>query len=97
MLSDNAREVIEMANTNLLLNGITDLLILHLLKQKDCYGYEIAQTISELSDGLLNISLNTIYTAIYKMEKENFRHICRQHDCKRRTIYRTETSILHYQ
>ena len=59
-----------MSNKNLLLNGITDMLILHLLKQKDCYGYEITQAISELSDRLLTISQNTIYTAIYKLEND---------------------------
>lgn len=59
-----------MSNKNLLLNGITDMLILHLLKQKDCYGYEITHAISELSDRLLTISQNTIYTAIYKLEND---------------------------
>ncbi|MGN0429310.1 MAG: PadR family transcriptional regulator [Acetatifactor sp.] len=44
-----------MSNKNLPLNGITDMLILHLLKQKDCYGYEITQAIPELSDRLLTI------------------------------------------
>ena len=57
-----------MSNRNILQNGVADLLILHLLTQKDCYGYEIAQNISGLSDGLLVISQNTIYTAIYKLE-----------------------------
>lgn len=59
-----------MANKNYFINGITELLVLFLLKQKDCYVYEITKAISELSDGNLSISQNTIYTATYKLENE---------------------------
>ena len=59
-----------MAKNNYFINGITDMLILHFLRQKDCYGYEMTKAVSDLSDGLLSISINTIYTAIYKLEGE---------------------------
>lgn len=59
-----------MVTRNQLLNGIADLLILHLLSEKDKYGYEITQEITQLSNNLLSISQNTIYTAIYKLESE---------------------------
>ncbi len=59
-----------MASSNNFFSGITDMLILYFLKQKDCYGYEMTKAVSELSEGLLTISINTIYTSIYKMEND---------------------------
>ena len=55
---------------NYFFNGITDLLILSILDNHDSYMYEIVKTIKEYSDGLLNISQNTIYTAAYKLANE---------------------------
>lgn len=55
---------------NYFINGITDLLILSLLDNHDSYMYEIVKSISDFSDGLINISQNTIYTAAYKLEGE---------------------------
>ncbi len=60
-----------MANKNYFLNGITELLVLYLLNQKDCYVYEITKCISVLSNNLLSLSQNTIYTATYKLENEH--------------------------
>ena len=60
-----------MANRNYFINGITELLVLFLLNQKDCYVYEITRIITETSDNLLEISQNTIYTAAYKLENEH--------------------------
>ena len=59
-----------MANKNYFINGITELLILYLLNQKDCYVYEITKAISDISENLLTISQNTIYTATYKLEND---------------------------
>ena len=59
-----------MASNNNFFSGITDMLILYFLRQKDCYGYEMTKAVSELSEGLLTISINTVYTAIYKLEKD---------------------------
>ncbi|MBO7338984.1 MAG: helix-turn-helix transcriptional regulator [Lachnospiraceae bacterium] len=59
-----------MAASNSFFSGITDMLILYFLEQKDCYGYEMTKVVSELSEGRLSISINTIYTAIYKLENE---------------------------
>lgn len=60
-----------MAYKNSLITGITDLLVLSILDREDSYVYEITKMISSYSDGLLSISLNTIYTATYKLEGEN--------------------------
>ena len=55
---------------NYFLNGMTELIVLFFLNQKDCYVYEITKAVSQLSDELLVISQNTIYTAAYKLETE---------------------------
>lgn len=60
-----------MNNKNYFINGITEMLILFLLAQRDCYVYEITKAICRLSEGLLSISQNTIYTATYKLETEH--------------------------
>lgn len=59
-----------MAYKNSLITGITELLILLLLEEEDSYVYEIKKKISNHSQDLLSISLNTIYTATYKLEEE---------------------------
>ncbi|MCR5116982.1 MAG: PadR family transcriptional regulator [Lachnospiraceae bacterium] len=56
---------------NTFIGGMTDLIVLNFLEQKDCYVYEITKAVTDLSEGLLTISQNTIYTATYKLEKEN--------------------------
>lgn len=59
-----------MGNKNYFINGITELLILSILKTHDSYVYEIVKSIADFSEGLLSISQNTIYTATYKLENE---------------------------
>lgn len=59
-----------MASKNYFMNGTTELLVLSLLKDQDRYVYEIVKAIEDLSDGLLDISQNTVYTATYKLESD---------------------------
>jgi len=47
--------------------GSVELLVLHLLNQKDYYGYELSQTIKEQSDSVLNIPVGSLYPALYKL------------------------------
>ena len=61
-----------MANRNYFINGITELLLLSLLENKDRYVYEIVKSINEFSGGLLDISQNTIYASTYKLENEGY-------------------------
>lgn len=61
-----------MAITNVFTSGITELLLLSILEKSDNYVYEITQSITKHSDGLLNISPNTLYTVAYKMEQEGY-------------------------
>ena len=60
-----------MAYKNNLITGITELLVLKILEQQDSYVYEIQKMTNNHSEQLLSISLNTIYTVTYKLEKEN--------------------------
>lgn len=61
-----------MAIKNSLMTGITDLLVLSILREGDAYAYDISKTIHSLSNDAIAISLNTIYTAIYKLEREGY-------------------------
>lgn len=61
-----------MADRNYFINGITELLILSILNSHDSYAYEITKTIEQNSNQLLSISLNTIYTATYKLKDDGF-------------------------
>jgi len=57
-------------NKNYFSKGITDLLILTLLSDHDCYMYELVKSMSDYSKGKLSIAQNTIYTAAYKLEQD---------------------------
>lgn len=61
-----------MAYKNSVITGITDLLVLRILKEKgDTYAYEICKYVNNTSQERLTISANTIYTVVYKLENEN--------------------------
>lgn len=77
-----------MSNKNIFITGNTDLLILSILKKEDAYPYDITKQISALSGGMLNLSNNTVYTAIYKLEnKEYISEYSRQVGRKRTRVY----------
>lgn len=59
-----------MAQSGEFLRGHTDTIILRLLIDKDSYGYEISNNITELGQGLIDVKDATIYTAFRRMEKE---------------------------
>lgn len=61
-----------MANKNPLLNGITDLLILKILSNNDDYAYNMRKIIMEAIQDNFTVSLNTIYTSIYKLENQKY-------------------------
>lgn len=61
-----------MSNKNVFITGNTDLLILSILQKEDSYAYDIVKQICALSNGLLDLSNNTIYTAIYKLENNGY-------------------------
>lgn len=59
-----------MSSKNFFITGVTEMLFLSLLAQKDSYVYDITKTIEDYSGGLLAISPNTIYTVAYKLEQD---------------------------
>lgn len=61
-----------MSTRNNLITSITELLVLSFLNHNDSYVYEITKKITEYSSDLLSISLNTIYTVVYKLEEDKF-------------------------
>lgn len=59
-----------MAKRNNFIVGVTEILILKLLAEKDSYVYDICNTIEKRSNGILKLSQNTVYNATYKLENE---------------------------
>jgi PadR family transcriptional regulator PadR len=48
--------------------GSTDLLILALVEDADCHGYDIARQIEDRSDGTLRFTLASLYATLYRLE-----------------------------
>jgi PadR family transcriptional regulator PadR len=48
------------------------MLILHLLKYGDCYGYQLAQLIEEYSDGVIQVPAGSLYPSLYRLEEQGF-------------------------
>ena len=49
-----------------------DLLILSVLKEKDCYGYELIKMISHDSQQLIVPKMGTIYPVLYNLLENNY-------------------------
>jgi PadR family transcriptional regulator PadR len=49
-----------------------DMLILCVLYDKDCYGYEITNEIKTLSDGVIDIKEGSLYPSLYKMLEKGY-------------------------
>lgn len=55
---------------NCFTTGITELLILSILKHQESYMYEITNAITQYSNEKVAIPQNTIYSVAYRLEKE---------------------------
>ena len=51
--------------------GLTEILVLRILTEKEMYGYEIVKTIAERSSEVFSVTEAALYTTLYKMEAEN--------------------------
>jgi PadR family transcriptional regulator, regulatory protein PadR len=51
-----------------LLKGVLSLLLLHLLAERESYGYEVVQRLHEL--GLPDVAPGTVYPALARLERE---------------------------
>ena len=49
-----------------------DMLILSILKHRDCYGYEITHAIRDLSGGVVDIKEGSLYPSLYKMLEKGY-------------------------
>ena len=57
-----------MAKANTFFN--MDMLVLSILKTKDCYGYEVVKMIKEVSNGALDIREGTLYPIMHTLLKK---------------------------
>ena len=57
-----------MAKSNSFFN--IDMLVLSLLKVKDCYGYELVKLIKAISNGSLDIKEGTLYPVVHNLLKK---------------------------
>lgn len=55
-----------------LVGGSTILLILTLLAEKDCYGYEIIKTLEERSDATFQFREGSLYPVLHRLENDGF-------------------------
>ena len=59
-----------MAKSNSFFN--IDMLVLSLLKVKDCYGYELVKLIKEISNSSLDIKEGTLYPVVHNLLKKEY-------------------------
>ena len=52
--------------------GSVEMLMLHILQESDCYGYEIAQNIKERSEGRITVLEGSMYPILYRLEEAGF-------------------------
>ena len=53
-----------------LVGGSTVLLVLTLLEEKDCYGYEMIKTLEERSDATFQFKEGSLYPVLHKLEHD---------------------------
>src|SRR5215216_198843 len=52
--------------------GSLELIVLHLLAPGERYGYEIVTTLTEQTDGALEVTDGTLYPVLYRLERGGF-------------------------
>lgn len=62
--------VIKMAKFNSFFK--IDMLVLSILKQRDCYGYEIVKLIQKISNNALCIKEGTLYPIVHTLLKQEY-------------------------
>lgn len=89
MSTDESKQAQSFSLEENLKKALTEMLILYLLAQKDCYIGELTETLSEKSGGALSIVFP--YGAIYRLEQEEYIVDCGKRnapDGRRRHYYR---------
>jgi PadR family transcriptional regulator PadR len=52
--------------------GVTDMLLLSLLAEKERYAYELSKTLAEYSQGFFSFQGPALYTVLYRLEQKGF-------------------------
>ena len=55
-----------------LIRGAGPVAVLQLLKRRDMYGYELAEALSQRSDGVLALGQSTLYPLLYNLEGKRY-------------------------
>lgn len=55
-----------------LITGSTTTLILKLLEEKDMYGYQMIETLSQRSDDTFNLKAGTLYPILHGLENKGY-------------------------
>ena len=74
-----------------LLSGSTRLLVLSLLAEGDCYGYQIIRTLSARSEEVFDFQEGTLYPVLHKLEQDSCVRSYEQESEGRRRRYYTLT------
>ena len=65
--------------------GVTELVLLGLLAQRDMYGYEMSQELQTRSGGKFILQESSMYPALYRLEDKGYITVTKQQVGKRRT------------
>lgn len=60
------------------LKGCAQTLVLKVLSERPMYGYEIAQTLTQRSDNIIDLGQGTLYPLLYSLEKKGLIKISKQ-------------------
>lgn len=52
------------------MNGVTELLVLRLLRQEEMYGYEIVQAIRTRTDAVIAVGEGVVYPVLHALERD---------------------------
>ncbi len=55
-----------------LMAGSTALMVMHLLSEKDMYGYEIVRELENRSENVFSLKEGTLYPVLHGLEKDGF-------------------------
>ncbi len=56
------------------ISGNTSMLLLKLLSEKDMYGYEMIETLSDRSQNVFELKVGTLYPLLHNMTKSGYLH-----------------------
>jgi PadR family transcriptional regulator PadR len=64
--------IVDMDNRGIVIRGSVELLVLRILSDGECYGWQISQLIAEYSNGELSVPVGSLYPSLYKLEERKY-------------------------